>query len=178
MNMKNKLLTMALLTLTLTIGAQSAGAVTGTVAVTATTEGSVAMTFVTDVAGITLGASGTDAAAIAFGTVSAFGAAPPTGVTRTVNGTTSWSLSTPFDVVVQAANGPGEEGTYTLSAGLQTSDLVNDWTVGGTTLDTSPTVLTGTGAYVSTPYVLQLTIPFTATAGTITNTINFEAVAN
>ena len=76
------------------------------------------MTFVTDGAGITLGGTGTDTAAIAFGTVSAFGGTIPTGVTRAVNGTTDWSLSTPFDVVVQAANGPGEEGTYTLSAGL------------------------------------------------------------
>jgi hypothetical protein len=76
----------------------------GTVAVTATVASSVSLTFVSDPAGITLGGTGTSAATIAFGTVQAYGGTVPANVTKTVNGTTNWTLSTPFDVVVQVAN--------------------------------------------------------------------------
>jgi hypothetical protein len=134
------------------------------------------MTFVSDGAGIALGSSGTSAATIAFGSVQAYGGTVPTGVTKTVNGTTNWSLSTPIDVVVQVANQTSTN--YTLSAGLQTADATNTWQLGATSLTTTPATLTATGAYGSTAYTFKLTIPFSAAAAAISNTINFTATAN
>jgi hypothetical protein len=154
----------------------SATSATGTVAVTATTVASVSLTFVTDGAGITLGGSGTSAATIAFGSVQAYGGAVPANVTKLVNGTTNWSLSTPIDVVVQVAN--QTSSNYTLTAALQSADATNTWALGATTLTTSAATLTATGAYGSTAYTFKLTIPFSAAAGAISNTINFTATAN
>jgi hypothetical protein len=131
---------------------------------------------VTDAAGITLGGSGTSAATIAFGSVQAYGGSVPTHVTKTVNGTTNWSLATPFDVVVEVAN--QTSSNYTLTAALQTTDATNTWALGATTLTTTAQSLTATGAYGSTAYTLTLTIPFSAAAGAISNTINFTATAN
>jgi hypothetical protein len=148
----------------------------GTVAVTATTVASVSLTFVSDGSGITLGSSGTSAVTVAFGSVQAYGGTVPTGVTRTVNGTTNWSLSTPIDVVVQVAN--QTSSNYTLTADLQTTDATNTWQLGSTTLTTTSSTLTSTGAYGTTAYTFKLTIPFSAAAGAISNTINFTATAN
>jgi hypothetical protein len=156
--------------------ATSATSTTGTVAVTATTSGSISMTFVTDGAGITLGNSGTSAATIAFGTVQAYGGTVPSGVTKTVNAPTNWSLSTPFDVEVDLAN--QTSSNYTLTAALQSSDATNTWQLGSSTLSTTPATLTATGAYGSAAYTLTLTIPFSAAGGAISNTINFTATAN
>lgn len=149
---------------------------TGTVAVTATTVASVSMTFVSDGAGIALGGSGTSAATVAFGSVQAYGGTVPAGVTKAVNGVTNWSLSTPVDVVVEVANQTSTN--YTLSAGLQTADATNTWQLGATSLTTTPATLTASGAYGSTAYTFKLTIPFSAAAAAISNTINFTATAN
>lgn len=149
----------------------------GTVAVTATVGSSVSLTFVTDPSGITLGGTGTSAATIAFGNVQAFGGVVPANVTKTVNGTTNWKLSTPFDVVVQVAN--QTSSNYTLTAQLNAADAVNTWQIGATTVTSaSAASLTATGAYGTTVYTLNLTIPFTETAGAISNTLNFVATAN
>jgi hypothetical protein len=149
---------------------------TGTVAVTATTVASVSLTFVTDGAGIALGSNGTSAATVAFGSVQAYGGSVPAGVTKSVNGTTNWSLSTPIDVVVEVAN--QTSGNYTLTAALQTADATNTWLLGATSLSTGAAMLTSTGSYGSTAYTFKLTIPFSAAAGAISNTINFTATAN
>jgi hypothetical protein len=149
----------------------------GTVGVTATVVSSMNMVFSTDASGITLGGSGTSAATIAFGSVQAFGGSVPTGVTRTVNGTTNWKLATPFDVLVQVAN--QTSANYTLTAQLQTSDSTNTWQLGSTTITSaSAATLTSTGTYGTTVYTLNLTIPFTEAAGAISNTLNFVATAN
>src|SRR5437588_7756545 len=118
MNIRQKLTTMALLAVALAVSVQSASATsaTGTVAVTATTVASVSLTFTTDASGITLGSSGTSAATLAFGSVQAYGGSVPANVTKTVNGTTNWSLATPIDVVVQVAN--QTSSNYTLTAAL------------------------------------------------------------
>lgn len=154
----------------------SATSATGTVAVTATTVASVSLTFVTDGAGITLGGTGTSAATISFGSVQAYGGSVPANVTKTVNGIINWSLSTPFDVVVEVAN--QTSSNYTLTAALQTADATNTWALGATNLSTTAATLTATGAYGSTAYTFKLTIPFSAAAGAISNTINFTATAN
>jgi hypothetical protein len=67
---------------------------------------------------------------------------------------------------------------YTLTAALQTADATNSWFLGATGLTTSAATLTSTGAYGSTAYTFKLTIPFSATPGAISNTINFTATAN
>jgi hypothetical protein len=138
---------------------------------------SLAIVFNSDASGISLGGSGTANASIAMGAVKAFGGSVPTGVTKTVNGSTSWTLSTPFDV---DAIGLGIiVPTFTLTAKLQTADAVNTWKIGSITLSTTNATLTSTGSYnVNTPYTLNLTIPFSAAAGSISNTINFTAIGN
>src|SRR5882762_409935 len=178
MSMRHKLVLIALLIAAVALATEPASATsaTGTVAVTATTVGSVSLTFVTDGAGIALGGSGTSAATIAFGSVQAYGGSIPANVTKTVNGTTNWSLSTPLDVVVQVAN--QTSSNYTLTGALQAADATNSWFLGATTLSTTPATLTSTGAYGSTAYTFKLTIPFSAAAGAISNTINFTATAN
>jgi hypothetical protein len=149
----------------------------GTVAVTATVGSSVSLTFVSDPSGITLGGTGTSAATIAFGSVQAYGGAVPANVTKTVNGTTNWTLSTPFDVVVQVAN--QTSSNYTLTAQLNAADATNTWKIGASTITSaSAATLTSTGAYGTTAYTLGLTIPFSEAAGAISNTINFVATAN
>jgi hypothetical protein len=134
------------------------------------------LTFVTDGSGITLGSSGTSAATMAFGSVQAYGGSLPANVTRVVTGTSTWSLSTPFDVVVQVAN--QTSSNYTLTAALQTADSTNTWSLGATNLTTTAATLTSTGAYGSTAYTFKLTIPFSAAAGAVSNTLNFTATAN
>lgn len=149
----------------------------GTIAVTATVGSSVSLTFVTDASGIALGGTGTSAATIAFGNVQAYGGVVPANVTKTVNGTTNWKLSTPFDVVVNVAN--QTSSNYTLTAQLNTADAVNTWQIGATTITSaSAASLTATGAYGTTVYTLNLTIPFSEAAGAISNTLNFVATAN
>jgi hypothetical protein len=91
--------------------------------VTAVTVGSVSLTFVTDGSGVTLSGTGTSAASLDFGTVQAFGGTPATNVTETVNGTSSFAVSTPFDVVVGVANFTSTD--YTLTAALQSTDATN-----------------------------------------------------
>jgi hypothetical protein len=163
--------------MTLASGPVFATSASGTVAVSATVASSVSLTFATDPSGITLGGTGTSAATIAFGTVQAYGGSVPANVTKSVNGTTNWTLSTPFDVVVQVAN--QTSSNYTLTAQLNTADATNTWKIGSSAITSaSATTLTGTGAYGTTAYTLNLTIPFTEAAGAISNTINFVATAN
>jgi hypothetical protein len=155
----------------------SATSVSGTVAVTATVAGSMSIIFSTDASGITLGSSGTSAVTIAFGSVQAYGGSVPTGVTKTVNAPTNWTLSTPFDVTVFVAN--ITSSNYTLTSQLQSADATNTWKLGTTAITSgSAATLTSTGAYGLTTYTLNLTIPFTEAAGAISNTLNFVATAN
>jgi hypothetical protein len=178
MNIRKLLVAMTLLAAAFGFGVQPARATnsTGTVAVSATVVASASLTFVTDAAGIALGSSGTSAATVAFGSVQAYGGVLPVNVTRVVTRTSTWSLSTPFDVVVQVAN--QTSSNYTLTATLQTADAVNTWALGATTISTTVATLTSTGAYGSTAYTFKLTIPFTEAAGAISNTLNFTATAN
>ncbi|MGH9544787.1 MAG: hypothetical protein ACRD23_06180 [Terriglobales bacterium] len=154
-----------------------AASAAGTVAVTATVVGSMSITFSSDASGMTLGGSGTSAATIAFGSVQAYGGSVPAGVTKTVNPPTDWALSTPFDVDVEIAN--LTSANYSLTAQLQSADATNTWKLGATTItNASAATLTGTGSYGVTVYTFTLTIPFSETAGAISNTMSFVATAN
>jgi hypothetical protein len=139
-----------------------------------------------DASGIALGGSGSSAASMSFGTMSAYSGTVPTGVTRTV-GATNWTISSPFDIVVTCTNLLNLlpctlliTPTYTLTAQLQSADSINTWKIGSSTLtSTSATTLTASGTYgAATQYTMGLTIPFTEASGLISNTINFLAVSN
>lgn len=109
-----------------------------------------------------------------------YGGSVPTNVTKTVNGSTSFSLATPFDVRVDLAN--SASATYILTALLTTADATNTWQIGATDISASGTAsnLTSTGAYASNvPYTIHLTVPASEVAGlSISNTITFTAVGN
>ncbi len=151
----------------------------GTLTVTATVADSLNLVFNTDASGAALTGAGTNAATLAFGTISAYGTIATTNVTRTVNGTTDFTVSSPVDVHVTMANSNGS-ANYTLTAQLGTADATNTWSVGGKTInDTAATSITATGAYNSdVAQSIALKVPFTESAGAISNTINFVATAN
>jgi hypothetical protein len=138
----------------------------------------VTIIFSSDPGGISLAGTGTPSASLTFGNIQVFGGSVPTGVTKTVNGTTNWTLSTPLDVLVTKS--AFTSTSYTLTAQLQTFDPTNTWTLGGLPLSSaSAATITLTGSYgINSAYSLALTIPFSAPAGTFSNTINFIAIAN
>ncbi len=148
----------------------------GPLGVTATVQSSINMVFNSAAGGVALGGAGTNAATLDFGTISAYGLPLAAGVTRTV-GANSFTVSSPFNVHVDANGSP----TYRLTAQLNAADLVNTWAMtgfGGVT-NAAPTGLGNANAYgVDTTYTLSLTVPFSAGAGAINNTINFVATAN
>lgn len=158
-------------------GTASATSASATMAVTVVVASSVSFVIQTDASGLTLTNSGTSAVTAGFGTMSAYGGSVPTGVTRTVNGTTNWKISTPFDPVVQVANQTST--SYTLTAQLSTSDSTNTWQINSTTVtSSSAATVTSTATYGTSSLTFSLTIPFTEAAGAISNTINFVATAN
>jgi hypothetical protein len=150
----------------------------GTLTVTATIQSSISLTFVTDVNGVALTGSGTNVATLNFGNVSQF-TSPPLKVTETV-AATSFTVSTPFDVSVVKSN--VTSANYTLTAEVQTPDPVNTWMIDTfplTIVPAAPTSLTVTGVYgANVMHTLYLTIPFSAGASVISNSINFVATAN
>ena len=150
----------------------------GTLTVTATVQSSISLTFITDTNGVALTGSGTNAATLAFGNVSQF-SSPPPKITETI-GATSFTVSTPFDVAVAKSN--VTSANYALTAEVQTADSVNTWMIDTFPLTIVPaaaTSLTVTGVYdTSVMHTLYLTIPFSAGATVISNSINFVATAN
>jgi hypothetical protein len=155
----------------------SAQTATGTLTVTATVNGSINLVFVSDNAGVALTGSGTNAATLAFGNVSAFGAVAA-GVVRTT-AANSFTVSSAVDVNVTKAN--SASANYTLNAQLGTADAVNTWQVGGVTVTSAAAApITTTGTYATNSnFAVAITIPFATTSGTaISNTINYTASAN
>jgi hypothetical protein len=175
-NMKNRFVRATALSAFAFIGIANAQTGSGSLGVTADVAGSISLTFVTDAAGVALTGAGTSTASLGFGTVSMYSGSPASGVTKTVSGTTSFSLATPFKVRVDLANSAST--AYTLNATLATADAINAWSIGATDISTAgPFALTAAGVYgTAVSYTLHLTIPATAVAGTISNSIGFSAV--
>jgi hypothetical protein len=148
----------------------------GTLGITATVQGSINLTFVTDASGLAVTGTATSTASLPFGNVSMYSGTVPANVTKTVSGTASFSLATPFDVRVDLANSAST--AYTLNATLAAADAVNKWLIGATDISAGgPFALTAAGVYATAvPYTLKITIPATLAAGTITNSIGFTAV--
>ena len=175
-NMKNRFVRATALSAFAFIGIANAQTGSGSLGVTADVAGSISLTFVTDAAGVALTGAGTSTASLGFGTVSMYSGTPASGVTKTVSGTTSFSLATPFKIRVDLANSAST--AYTLNATLQTADAINAWAIGATDISTAgPFALTAAGVYgTAASYTLHLTIPATAVAGVISNSIGFSAV--
>src|SRR6266851_6044066 len=125
----------------------SAQTASGTLTVTATVNGSINLVFNSDAAGVALASgAGTNAATLAFGNVSAFGAVAA-GVVRTTTATT-FTVSSAVDVLVSKTN--SASANYTLKAQLAAADAVNTWQVGGTTVTSAAqATITATGAYAA-----------------------------
>jgi len=157
-------------------GIASAQTGSGTLGVTATVTGSINLTFVTDASGLAVTGTGTSTASLPFGTVSMYAGSVPANVTKTIHGTTSFDLSTPFDVQVDLANSAST--TYTLTATLATADAVNVWSIGATDISSAAAfALTSAGEFGSAvPYTLKINVPASEAAGLITNSIGFTAV--
>ncbi|MDP8980730.1 MAG: hypothetical protein M3O35_09080 [Acidobacteriota bacterium] len=173
--MKNKFILTSLLSAVALIGVANAQTGSGTLGVTATVQGSINLTFVTDASGLAVTGTGTSTASLPFGSVSMYSGTVPANVTKTI-GATSFSLSTPFDVRVDLANSAST--TYTLTATLATADSINTWWLGAIDISAAaPHALTAAGEFgVAVPYTFKLTVPASATAGLISNSINFTAV--
>lgn len=159
--------------------AQAGNTASGTLTVTATVNSSINLVFNNDAAGVALSSgAGTNAATLAFGNVSAFGAIAA-NITRSVVAGTSFTVSTPVDVLVTKSN--STSANYTLKAQLGAADATNTWQVAGNTVTSAAAAtITATGAYGSNAAeAIAITVPFATAGGTnISNTINFTATSN
>ena len=176
--MKSKFAFASVISAVAFLGVADAQTGSGTMGVTATVQGSINLTFVTDVSGLAVTGTTTNVASLPFGTVQFYGGTTPANVTKTVNGVTSFALATPFDVRVDLAN--SASSTYTLAATLSAADAINTWLLGAINISSgTSTTLTAAGAYaMAIPYTLNLTVPASAGPGLISNTMNFTATGN
>jgi hypothetical protein len=166
----------------LTGGVANAQTGTGTLGVNATVQGSISLTFLTNVSGLAVTGTGTSVASLPFGNVTMYGSSVPANVTKALNGVTSFDLSTPFDLRVDLANSAST--TFTLSAILAAPDSINVWTLAGAVgptdiSDGASHTTSSTGAYAAAfPHTLKLTVPASSAAGLITNSIGFTVVGH
>jgi hypothetical protein len=134
----------------------------------------VVLTIASDPSGVTLGGILPTAVTLSFGTAQAFGGTVATGVTKTV-GASNWTLSTPIDVTVTQV---GISTSYHMTAQLTAADATNTWSLNSIAFSTTTATITNSHAYGTAPYSLSLTIPFSAAAGSISNTVNITVTAN
>ncbi len=156
----------------------------GTLNVVLTNGSGLQMLLYTDSSGVTLGNSGTAAATLAFGSLSAHGT-PPTNVTIT-NQTSTFTATTYFDVYVQESGLDDPNNGYTLSASVTGTITGVTIQIDGTSLTTTAQNLSGTGTYATdVRHTLGAVISTAAsgsggpTTGTqLTSTINLVATSN
>jgi hypothetical protein len=177
--MKNKLVLMTVISAFGLAGLANAQVTsTGNLGVTANIEGSINLLFSTATGGFSVTGTGTATASLPFGNVQMYGGTPPTNVTRTLTGKTSFTLTTPVDVEVDLAN--STSATYGVLVNLTTTDAVNSWTfnsIAVTDIGIVPQVtLADYGSAI--PYNLAVTIPANNNSGSLTNTLIFLATAN
>src|ERR1700720_455287 len=157
--MKSRLILTSVLSAFALTGIANAQTGSGTLGVTATVQGSINLTFVTDASGMAVTGTETSTASLPFGNVSMYSGTVPANVTKTVTGVTSFSLATPFDVRVDLANSAST--TYTLTATLATADAINVWLIGATDISSAAGFsLTAAGEFgTAVPYTLKITVP-------------------
>lgn len=148
----------------------------GTLNATLVNKSGISIVFNSDGAGVTLSGSGTAAAGLNFGTVSMYGTAPAgVTVTRAAN---SFTVSSPFDVFVDI--GGVTSPSYRLQANLAAAPGVYTYMVDAVTLSTAlTTVVAADPNYrANVLHTMYLTIPTSAPAGAVSNTVRFTATAN
>ncbi len=177
--MKNKLVLMTVISALGLAGVANAQVTSGgTLGVTADIEGSINLLFSTATGGFAVTGTGTGTASLPFGNVQMYGGTVPTNVTRTLTGTTSFTLTTPVNVEVDVANSTST--TFGLLANLGTADIVNSWSfnaIAVTAAGVTPQVTLASYG-TATPYNFAVTIPASNTSGSLTNSLNFTATAN
>lgn len=150
---------------------------TGTLNVELVNGSGLVMVFNTDASGVTLGNAGTASATLAFGNVSEYGSLG-TSISRTV-GTSSFTVSTPFDVNVEESG--TSSANYNLSASLSAAPPSGiTLEIGSVTLSTTSQIVSTSNSYGSNiPHTLSAVISTSASGATqVTSTINFTATAN
>lgn len=181
-NAIRKLVLMAILLSSVAALAQNPTA-TGTINATLVHKNGIALVFDTDPGGVALGNSGTSAATLNFGTVSAFGVLSA-GVTRPTVTAANYTVRTLFDVLVVLG---GNSPNYTLSAQLAAAAPTGfTYAVDAVTLTTGAQNIQTNGTYnTDVQHSLNLTISTAApgaggpAVGTpLTTTINFTATSN
>jgi len=141
------------------------------------------MVLYTDPSGVSLGNSGTSSASLGFGNVSAYGTLNA-NVTRTI-GTSTFTVSTPFDVNVQVSG--VSSGNYTLTASLASAAPTGvTLQIDSVTLTTSSQSVQTNGSYGNNVSHTFSAVVSTAGSGSggpatgtqLTSTVNFVATAN
>ena len=107
--MRNKAILTTVLSMFAFSGVAIAQVGSGTLGVTATVVGTLNLTFITDAAGMAVTGTGTATASMPFGNVQMFGGAAVPGLTQTVNGVASFTISTPVDIRADLSNSPSAE---------------------------------------------------------------------
>ena len=157
---------------------------TGTINATLINKSGISLVFDSDPGGVGLGSSGSSAASLNFGNVSAFGTLSA-GVTRPTVLAGSYVVQTPFDVqVIQAGL---VSPNYTLTAQLAAAAPTGlTYAVDTVTLTTGSQTISATGAYnTDVQHTLKLTVSTAApgsggptTGAPLSTTINFTATSN
>ncbi len=137
----------------------------------------IGIVFNSNPSGVTLAGNGTSNASLNFGAVSMYMISPPPGVAHTRTAT-DFTVSTPFDVYVEASgvNSP----SYRLQATLQSVPGLYTFRIDAITLSTTAaTIAAADPNYnANVQHTFYLTIPRTAPAGAVSNTVNFVVTAN
>lgn len=157
---------------------------TGTINATLINKSGITLIFDSDPAGVTLGNTGSSAASVNFGTISAFGPLSG-GVTRPTVLAGSYTVKTLFDV--QVIQGGLTSPSYTLSAQLAAAAPTGfTYAVDTVTLTTANKNIQVNGTYnTDVQHSMNLTVSTAApgaggpAVGTpLTTTINFTATSN
>ncbi len=157
---------------------------TGTINATLNNRNGISLVFDTDGAGVTLGATGTSAVTVNFGTISAFGPLSA-GITRPAVTAASFTVQTVFDVKV--TQGGLNSNGYRLLANLAAVAPTGlSYKVDAVTLNTTQQTIQTNAVYGNDiAHNLDLVVSTAAPGGggpivgtTLTTTINFTATAN
>jgi hypothetical protein len=157
---------------------------TGTINATLINSSGLAIAFDSATSGVPLGASGSSAATLNFGTITAYGSVPA-GVTRTGPSGGSFTVSTPFNVNVTIGGITSQ--SYTLTAQLAAAAPTGlTYKIDSVTLTTGSQTVQANGTYgtdVGHTLYLQVSTASPGSGGptvgsALSSTINFTATAN
>jgi len=148
----------------------------GTLSLTLTLVSSFQMLLNQAPGGVVLIGAGSPAAAADLGIVTYFTGCVTLGVTCAQSGS-DLSVATTFALRVDSANTLSP--SYNLRAALASADASNTWKLNTVTLSTTPTTVQTSSPY-DTDIVqnLQILVPRTAPAGSVSRTLNLTAYAN